>query len=223
MPKLSGLFDSFDNLDQIAIEDIARWLKVPPQAIALENYLANRILYPQTTPISLIDMQIDLAILREAIRINGPSGDKLRSTNPLLGDNPFLNITLRKILIPSKFLDYVPDLPTLTWVFVDALLFSRQREDFFSDLWTVVLTGDSDEVVGSILLPQFNDSRAWMELFLEGKIVKIKPGSLLVVPCPKNRCEIGFKFDRGKILGQKESQLQVYGGRLGLMIDGRIT
>lgn len=223
MPKLSGLFDSFDNLDQIVIEDIAKWLKHPPQLIQLENYLANRILYPQTVPMSEVDMQIDLAILREAIRINGPGGDKLSSTNPLLGDNPFLNITLRKILIPEKFLNHIPDLKTLTWVFVDALLYNRQKMDWFQDLWTVELRGDSDEIVGSILLPQFNDSKALVELSVEGKTVKIRPGSLVVVPCPKNRCEIAFKFAGGKILGQNASAMQIYGGRLGLLIDGRFT
>lgn len=193
---------------------------MPPQINQLENYLANRILYPQAMPISRQDMQIDLAILREAIRINGPSKIK-GSTNPLLGDNPFLNITLRKVIIPEKFLRFVPDLPNLVWVFVDALLLSRRKEDVFGDLWTVEISGDSNEIVGSILLPQFADSNALMELSIEGKLVKIKPGSLIVVPCPKNRCEIGFRFDRGKILGQKESAVQVYGGKLGLMIDGR--
>jgi len=125
------------------------------------------------------------------------------------------------MLIPEKFLTYIPDLVTLTWVFIDALLYNRKKADWFQDLWTVVLTGNSDEVVGSILLPQFNDDKALMELSVEGKKLKVKPGSLVVVPCPKNRCEIAFKFDRGKILGQNTSAVQIYGGRLGLMIDGR--
>ncbi|MBI2039741.1 hypothetical protein HYT18_01585 [Candidatus Microgenomates bacterium] len=222
MPKLSGLFDSFDNLDQIPIENIARWIKTPMQPHQMENYLANRILYPQTIAVSQLDMQIDLAILREAVRLNGPWGGVIKGGNNLLGDNPFLNITLRKLLIPAKFLKYCPDLITCVWVFVDALLLDRQKEDWFADLWTVVLTDDLDEVVGSILLPQFDDSKAIMQLQVEGKTFKIKPGSLVVVPCPKNRCEIAFKLDRGKILGQKMSQLQIYGGRLGLVIDGRV-
>lgn len=219
---LSGLFDSFDNLDQIPIENIARWIKTPLELHQLENYLANRILYSQTTAVSKPDIQIDLAILREAISLNGPWGGVMKGGNNLLGDNPFLNITLRKVLIPAKFLQYTPDLSTLVWVFVDALLLNRQKKDWFGDLWTVVLTGDSDEVVGSIILPQFDDSKAVLELRVEGKTVRIKPGSLVVVPCPKNRCQIAFKLERGKILGQKVSELQIYGGRLGLVIDGRV-
>ncbi|MCR4306210.1 MAG: hypothetical protein NUV73_03955, partial [Candidatus Daviesbacteria bacterium] len=154
MPKLAGLFDSFDNLDQISPEDIALWLKPVPSANRLENYLANKILYPGALPLTEYDMQIDLAILREALKLNGPkAADK--KTNSLLGDNPFLNITLRKILIPERFLNFVPDLQSLAISFIDGLLLGKERQDFFEDLWTIVLTDEGDEVVGSVLLPQF--------------------------------------------------------------------
>lgn len=219
MPTLTGLFDSFDNLDQIPLENIARWIKIPPNIIQLENYLANRILYPQTVPISRDDMEIDLAILREALRINGPKN--LSRSNSLLGDNPFLNVTLRKILIPQKFVNFVPSLSSLTWIFVDAFLLDRRRQDWFEDLWTVVVTNDIDEIVGSVLLPQFSSLNAVMELRVESRVYKIQAGSLTVVPCSPSRCEVAFKFNQGKILGKKEVAVEVYGGRLGLMIDGR--
>lgn len=217
MPKTNGLFDSFDNLDQIALEDIAKWLKVTPNTVQLENYLANKILYPQSVPLTQADMELDLAILREALKINGPKS----SNNALLGDNTFLNITLRKILIPARFLSFVPGIKALVWAFVDALLLNRRKEDYFEDLWTVVLTGEIDEIVGSLLLPRFNSNNALMELKLESKSYKIRPGSLMVIPCKLSRCEIGFKFTGGKVLGKEESALEIYGGRLGLMIDGR--
>lgn len=220
MPKFNGLFDSFDNLDQIDIEAVASWIKPTPQIIQLENYLANRILYPQTLAISEYDVKLDLAILREALRINGPKVG-VRETNSMLGDNPFLNITLRKLLIPAKFLRYVPNLTILTWAFIDAFLIDRKKEDWFEDLWTVVLLGDVDEIVGSVILPQFNDRMAEMNLNVSGKNYKIRPGSLTVIACPKDRCEISYKFNNGRILGKSESAVEVYGGKLGLMIDGR--
>ena len=219
MAKLSGLFDSFDNLDTIEINSLVGWLKNPPAPIQLENYLANKILYPQTLPLTELDMKIDLAILREALRINGPKPGT--AVGPLLGDNPFLNITLRKIVIPQKFLNYVSDLVSLTWAFVDGLLLNRRKEDWFEDLWTIVLTGDVDEIIGSILLPQFEGEADSLELSLLGKNYEIKPGSLTIVSCPKDRCEIAYKFLNGKFLGKKTSAVEVYGGRLGLMIDGR--
>lgn len=217
----AGLFDSFDNLDQIAIDKISRWLKKAPSDIQLENYLATRILYPQTVPLTAQDMEVDLAILREALRINAPVGAK--TAGALLGENPFLNITLRKVLIPAKFLPFIPSLKALTWAFVDAYLLDRRKEDWFSDIWTVVITDEIDEVIGSILLPQFESIKGDMELIIDQKNYKVRSGSLTVIPCPQGRCEITYKFNQGKILGKKESVLDVYGGRLGLMIDGRFA
>ena len=223
MPKQTGLFESFDNLDQIDIDSLIGWLKGVPtnlNAIHLENYLANKILYPAALPLTQVDMKIELAILREILRMSGPKEDS--NTNSMLGDNPFLNATLRKIIIPEKFLQYIPDLVSLTWAFVDGLLLNRRKKDYFEDIWTVILADDIDQVVGTILLPQFNGESDAMNLKLLGKTFKIKSGNIAVVPCPKERCEIAYKFNQGQILGKKENALEVYGGKLGLMIDGRI-
>lgn len=95
------------------------------------------------------------------------------------------------------------------------------RKDLFWDLWTVVVADDTDQIVGSILLPQFESTTDIMTVSLPGQQVRIKSGSLTVVPCPKDRCEIAYKFTGGKILGKKEAAVEVYGGKLGLMIDGR--
>lgn len=218
MPKL-GLFDTFDNLDAISAEGIASWIKNPPQLIQLENYLANIILYPRTLPLTQLDMQIDLAILREALRINGPKPGT--ETNPLLGDNPFINTTLRKILIPVRFFEYIPDLTQLSWAFIDAFLLNRKKADWFQDLWTIVLTSDSDEIVGSAVLPQFTNNQGEMELIVQNKTFKIPQGGLTVIPCPKNRCQIIYKLKNGHCLGKNEAALEVSGGKLGLIIDGR--
>ena len=221
MGKLSGLFDSFDNLDQIDVNSIITWLKPAPQAVQLENYLANKILYPQTIPMTESDMKIDLAILREALRINGPKNTKV--SNALLGDNTFLNLTLRKILIPERFLQFVPNLINLTWVFVDGLLLTRRKEDKFQDLWTIVTVGETDEIVGSVILPQFNSRNGEIELSVLGKIYKIPTGGLMVIPCGKDRCEVAYKIKMGQVLGKTESALELYGGKLGIMVDGRLS
>lgn len=218
----TSLFDSFDNLDQIDVNSLTLWLQdLPskPSLVQLENYLANKILYPATLPMTDLDMKIDLAILREVLRINGPQAT---NATELLGSNPFLNVVLRKMIIPEKFLHYVPDLTSLTWAFIDGLLLNRQQKDIFWDLWTVVVTDDADLRVGSILLPQFKGKGDSMDLSVLSRNFKIKAGSLTVVPCPKDRCEIAYKFAAGKILGKKESAVEVYGGKLGLMIDGRV-
>ncbi len=218
LAKLSGLFDSFDNLDEIAIESISRWIKPIPQEIQLENYIANRILYPQTVAITALDMQIDLAILREAIRLNGP---KKNAKDIFLGNNAFLNINLRKLMIPDKFLNFVPDLATLVWVFIDALLLDKNRVDVFEDLWTVVLTDEVDEIVGSLLLPRIESGTAEIEVSVMNQNYKIKAGSLMIIPCEPSRCQISYKLREGQVLGKAEASLEVYGGKLGLVVDVR--
>lgn len=220
MSKLLGLFDSFDSLDQISAEAIASWLKPAPQLTLLENYLANRILYPQAIALTGCDIKIDLAILREALKISSPFASDSK-TNAFLGNNPFLNVILRKILIPVRFLNFIPDLSSLTWAFIDALLPDRKKEDWFEDLWTVVLTDDTDEIVGSVVLAQFEDNSGAMDLSVQGKNYKIHSGSLMVIPCSDNRCEITYRLQKGKVLGKQINAIEVYGGRLGLIVDGR--
>lgn len=215
---MAGIFDTFDNLDQIKVEDVARWLKPVPQLIALENYISNRILYPQVVPITLLDMKKDSAILREALRL---SSQHPQHKNEFLGGSPFLNATMRKIIIPRRFLDFVPDLASLVWAFVDGLLLSRPKEDWFQDLWTVVLSSDSDEIIGSILLPQFENLTGYIEIKLDNKVFKIKSGDVAVLPCLKERCPLDFNLNKGKLLGKQKSIIEVYGGKVGLMIDGR--
>lgn len=219
MPKSVGLFDSFDNLDQISLEAVACWLKPIPPLVQLENYLANKILYPQTIPQTELGMQIDLAILREALKINGPK--PLLKNNALLGDNPFLNTTLRKVLIPGEFTNFIQDLTSLTGAFIDALLLGRAKKDCYEDLWTLILTDDVDEVIGSIILPQFEKGGGLMNLKLFRKNYVVKQGDVTVIPCLKDRVEIAYKLQNGHFLGKTENAVEVYGGKLGLVVDGR--
>lgn len=70
MAKLVGFFESFDNLDLIPVEEIAKKLKIRSQLIELENFVSNRILYPQAIPTTSIDMETDIVILDMALKIN---------------------------------------------------------------------------------------------------------------------------------------------------------
>lgn len=205
MPEFAGLFDRFNNLDQIKIEDVMKWLSPVPQQIPLENYIANRILYPQVVPISPSELKIDLAILREALRL----------------DNFFINTTLRKIMIPANFLEFIPDVISLICAFIDGLLLERLRKNCFEDLWTISLSNGTEEIIGSILLPQFSDKQGLMEIKLEGKIFNIKTGSLNILPCPKEHCPIDFNLKMGKFLGKNKGEVELSGGKAGLIIDAR--
>src|SRR3989344_9345924 len=168
--KLPGLFDNFDNLDSIDINSLVGWFKsTRPTPTQLEDYLANKILYPQTIPSTKLDITIDLALLREVLRTGNQA--------------PFLDMTLKKIIIPEKFLLFVPNLVTLTEVFVDGLLKDTKKIDVYSQLWKVIVSDGQDEVVGSLLLPEFEHDKETMTLSVLGKNYQIKAGSLIRVPC----------------------------------------
>lgn len=220
MPEFVGLFDRFSNLDQISIENVMRWLNPVPLQVSLENYIANRILYPQAVPVLFSEIRIDLAILREALRLNN-SCDK-SDKNTFLGNSPFINTTLRKIIIPANFLEYIPDLASLIWAFNDGLLLDHSKKDLFEDLWTICIDNNTEEIVGSILLPQFTDIRGLMEIKLESKTYHIKAGTQSILPCFTERCQISFNFKNGKLLGKSKSSIELSGGKMGLFIDGRI-
>lgn len=219
MPEFVGLFDRFINLDQIKIEDVIRWLSPVPQQIPLENYIANRILYPQAVPISFSEVKIDLAILREALRLNTSYNPK--DKNQFLGNSPFINITLRKIIIPVSFLEFIPDVVSLVWAFIDGLLLEHSKKDCFEDLWTISISNETEDVIGSILLPQFTSTQGLMEIKLEGKTCNIKAEALSILPCPKERYQIDFNLKMGKFLGKSKGQVELSGGKVGLIIDAR--
>ena len=98
----------------------------------------------------------------------------------------------------------------------------RRKEDWFQDIWNVILADDADLVIGTVLLPQFKGEEDTMLLNLQGKDYKIRPNSLTVISCPKDRCQIIYKFSNGQVLGKKENAVEVSGGKLGLIIDGRM-
>jgi len=106
MPKLSGVFQIFKDLDTLNTSDIYRWLNLHLQPQVIENHFANRLLNPQTIPMTLEEMQIDLAILREGIRLN-PS--------------IFYNNSTKTMTIPDGFIERFLPAAELIKAFVDGL------------------------------------------------------------------------------------------------------
>lgn len=88
MPRLPGIFDQFQNLSQITPQSLQPYISQHISFQVVENYLANRFLYPQVIPLTAQEMEIDLSILSEAVRLN-PSF--------------FYNKTIKQITIPADF------------------------------------------------------------------------------------------------------------------------
>lgn len=218
MPKLTGVFSYFKDLDQVSVDNVASFVKssLPkgtpiPSSDQIADYLANKILYPHAVAVTLVDFKVDLAILREALKFN----------------KQFLDIPARKIIIPSEFLDFITDLSVLTSVFVDAYLLEPNLRQGQA-LWTIVTQEHSvpgniikEEAIGSLLIPNFQQTNGKMDIFLEGNSYVVNIGSLVILKCPKQKCLVGFKSSNGGLMGKNEGVVEVWGGRLGLMVDTR--
>lgn len=106
MPHLSGIFEEFPDLDKVSPLQIETWLKNKPEIHALANFLGNRLLYPQTVALSQSEMEIDLAILREAIK-----------QKPAL----IADFQRSKLFIPQDYLYRFPPLPRLVGALIEAI------------------------------------------------------------------------------------------------------
>lgn len=208
----SGIFDLYKDLDQIDTEEITKWIspaygwKGPtPDSIFLENYTANRSLYPRSVSMTKEDMVIEMAILREALK----------------KDKSYINTALKKIFIPQVLPERFDNLPSLVWAFIDAYLYDLGDEAL--GVWTVILkSDDKDESVGSVIVPQLGQS-ASLAVEVEGKKATVKSGSLVAIPCLKSKCTISFKSTEGKLLGQQSGGVEIHGGKAGIILDGRIA
>lgn len=69
MPKLTGVFASFSNLANISAEEVEKYLSSKSELHTLENFIANRVLYPQSIPMNKIELDMDLAILKALVSL----------------------------------------------------------------------------------------------------------------------------------------------------------
>lgn len=200
MSKLSGIFESFPNLDQLPLEKILSNLKAPPNEISLENFLANRILYPQAVPVSKEDLDLDLAIVREALKD--------------LPEKKFYDKQNKKIFIPENFLTRFPDIKKLALCFVEGF----KPQDIAQFL---IVRSNGKEPLGSFIPLKFENKKGKVDLDVEGVKFTLNAGKLVQVPCPPAHCHIQFKASGVRLFNKSEGVFEAVGGSLGLLIDGR--
>lgn len=196
MSKLAGHLSSFRDLDKISVQGLTRWIPHPPNPFYIENYLANRIFYPQTVPQTKEDQDLELAILREAL-IKNPS---------------FFSNKEGKFLIPQSLISCT-NLGQIVWAYLDVY---KPK-----GLIRVFLKNQKTYTLGTVLVPDVNKKEGLIELVIENKKYSVKIGNLEVIPCPKNYCDINFFSKSARIMGKNEESLEVFGGDLGIVVDAR--
>lgn len=159
MSKLSGVFELFPSLDRIPLENITSWLPRKVEPHSLENFIGNRILYPQSVSATEEEMEIDLALLREAVRLQ---------------NSPFLKKGSGDIVIPNLFENRFPLIP-LVWALIDSLKLKPVVK-------VLIKRGTILQTVGSVVsLANFKNGET-IEVKLGEKTLKLQEGSLTRIP-----------------------------------------
>lgn len=149
MPTLTGVFGQFRNLDKIPIEKIRQWLKNKGEIHQLQNFIGNRIIYSQTISPTAEDLEIDLAILREAIRLE-----------PQVVFNKLTN----KINLPAELIGRFPPLYQLVMAIVSVMRLSGI---------TQVYLKNPHQLVGTVITVKPNLLARVVAVSVNGQIKKI--------------------------------------------------
>ncbi len=193
MPHLSGVFDEFADLDKVPVEEVLKWLSEKPEIHFLTNYIGNRILYPQTIPLTHKELEIDLAILRAAIKLK-----------PSLVYDPQTN----KIIIPKVFAERFPPLSKIARAVIDGLSPKGLHNIFVKE-------ANQHRLIGSVispLNPQKLSSDEKTVVFTGNAIRKALPlNAVSVIEAPASEVKM--------MLGGEE--FTAAGGDAGIIIDLR--
>lgn len=194
MPHLSGVFDEFADLDKVPIDEISAWLNIKPEIHFLINFLGNRILYPQVVPLTSKDLEVDLAILRAAIKLK-----------PSLVYEPQTN----RILIPKLLSDRFPKIKDLVKVIIEGInpkgvhnIFSKSDKEY--------------QLVGSVISPLSPQklSKDEKTVIFTGlaiqKALPLNAVSILDTPAPEAKVNLGGE------------EFNAAGGEAGIFIDLRM-
>lgn len=169
MSKLSGIFDQFHNLLNIPPEDINQWLKKRIDPLYLENYLANRITYPQTIPTSREEMGIDLAILKEVVKRH--SERFLKKEDSMVIPADILNRFQPEYLVVAAFIDGL-NLDHTTKIFIDS--------------------GKLLKLAGSIVYPIVAPEQDPVLVSVNNTAFSLKPNTLTLIPIMDSKVKVSI-------------------------------
>lgn len=197
MPKLSGVFSSFTNLENIPIDQLSHLYKVDPKV--LMRRLANLLLYPQIIAQTKEELTHDLAILEGVI---------------LLNPQKFYDPAQRKIYIPENYLERFPDLPKLGLAFISSI-----RPTPFATL--ISKSPASTKNLGTVLHPEIINKSGQVNVWVDNKKYQLKIGGLMMVKTAEDKLDLKFESAGATVFGNNSYQMEAEGGELGVIIDTR--
>lgn len=167
MNYLPNIFKNFDNLYQVSVPYIQSRLpfSLPPQVI--ENYVANRLLFPTAIPQSVQENRLDLAILSAIVSLN--SGF-------------FYNQMLGKITIPPEYTLVYQNINELVEAVITSVHLGTKATIIIPNLTGRNTTG------AAIALPSQNKP---LDVVYVGKKYQVPVGGVLHLP-PQSTADISI-------------------------------
>lgn len=201
MPATKGIFNYFSKLEEIEVNELQEEFSLREDPTILENRLGNKILYPGVVPQNEKDVLFNGVIIRKLIKL-----DPVK----------FYNKNLKKIDIPEKFLNLVPDLKNLAAAFIDTVK--------LPGITTLCIKSDQfgRRDIGTLLRPDNLEKGSFITIGIKGQQYQVEAGSLVVIPISESRADITFSSTNAKLMGKKIISTQIVSGKLGLIIDARI-
>lgn len=194
MPHLSGVFDQFPDLEKVSSEQLSVWISQKPETHFLNNFLGNRILYPQTVPLTQKEMEIDFAILRAAVRLR-----------PGFVFQPQTN----KIIIPKLFAERFLPLQKMVTSIIEGINPKGVHFIYIKDHAKV-------KMLGTVISP-LNPQR----LSTDEKTVKFTAGKI-VVNLPLNVISTVILQVSESMVTLGNEEYKALGGEIGVIVDLRL-
>lgn len=165
MPKLSGVFEFFRDLDKINLSHLA---KSKGQIKSIENFIGNRILYPQTVPLTKLDLRLDFAILAEGLKDQS---------------QVIYNKWSRKIVIPEDLETRFPTLFDLVKLIIQCI-----NPKGVTDLYLRNKLGSN--LIGSIVTPRTLTIEDLGNILVNDKKINLQFGSVAIIPSKERHLSI---------------------------------
>jgi hypothetical protein len=205
-------------MDRIDFEKIGRWLPFFASPAEIEEFSANKSLYPASVALTREVFYLDLACLREKIR-----QQFIQQVGPQ-----------KIVVLTKKLLDatFSPSLATL--VALDALQ--------PLDVTPIIKKVDGEEIrLGTaVCLSKVNKKKKiaakivcdFGKIASNAKIapgakkkrveVEVPPEEIVVIPVKKDqKVVLTISCSGARLLGKKKSRVEAKGGEVGVVIDGR--
>ncbi len=186
------------DLDQIPAIVVNPRVKNKGQSESLENFIGNRVLYPQTISASFEDMEIDFAILKESIR-----------RDPGL----FFNSISKKIILPSDFISRFPPVSKLITVVVQVLVLPGVTMVYIKKNISIILVGSIINIRKLPIFSKLIKDQVLIDLMVGDIATKARLNEIIILPLKEHHIKV-------KISNSEE--IFVAGGELGLVLDLRL-